>query len=199
MCIAFWSQCRLAELCIDGVFDPQKHPSRNSLRRCGITVTGIKYGSFWAPSTKTSPNGQEILWTDSACPASAVWAIKNHLEINDKLPANAHLFAFEADDGKHYVMRRSWFLDRCNEIWKSAGLPTITGHSFRIGGTTHLLLISVDPFVLMVQGWWKSNAFLEYWRNCEEIIPTLIGFSLQSHSSILTQMNAFKQCLIAHS
>ena len=169
------------------------------LQHSGITATGIKYGSFWAPSTKTSTDRQEILWTDSACLASAIWAIKNHLDVNDKLPTDAHLFAFEGDDSKHYAIKRSWFLDCCNEIWKSAKLPTIMGHSFHIGGTTHLLLIGVDPFVVMVQGWWKSNAFLKYWCNCEEIVPTLIGFSLQSCSSILTRMSAFKQRLIAHS
>ena len=75
----------------------------------------------------------------------------------------------------------------------------MTGHSFRIGGTTHLLLIGVDPFVVMVQGRWKSLAFLEYWWNFEEIIPTMIGLSLDTRSSILSNMLTFKHQLLAHS
>ena len=82
-CVAFWCQCRLAEVCVDNTFDPRLHPTRNALRRLGQTASGIRYGSFWAPVTKTSPCGQEILWTDSACPTSANWAMKNHLKVND--------------------------------------------------------------------------------------------------------------------
>ena len=42
---------------------------------------------------------------------------------------------------------------------------------------THLLLMAIDPFIVMVQGHWKSTAFLEYWRLCEEIVLMFIGFS----------------------
>ena len=50
----------------------------------------------------------------------------------------------------------------------------------------------------MVQGHWKSLAFLEYWWNCEEIIPTIISLSLDTHSSILISMTLFKHCLLVH-
>ena len=63
-------------------------------------------------------------------------------------------------------------------------------------GTTHLLLMGVDPFIVMVQGWWKSAAFLDYWHLCEEIIPTFIGFSHTSKASILSSMASFKHRLI---
>ena len=49
-CIAFWGQCRLAELCIDSVFDPQQHLAQSSLWHCGVTVSSVKYGSLWAPT-----------------------------------------------------------------------------------------------------------------------------------------------------
>ena len=75
------------------------------------------------------------------------------------------------------------------------GLQGTIDHSFHIGGMTHLLLMGVDPFIVMVQGHWKSTAFLDYWCSCEEIIPTFISFSQSSKSSILTTMSSFKQCL----
>jgi len=61
-------------------------------------------------------------------------------------------------------------------VWSNASLPPLSGHSFRIGGTTRMLLLGIDPFIIMAQGHWKSTAFLEYWRLCEEIIPTFISF-----------------------
>ena len=93
-------------------------------------------------------------------------------------------------------MRRQWFIGHCNKVWATCGLSALSGHSFRIGGTTHLLLLGVDPFIVMAQGRWQSTAFLEYWRLCEEIIPTFIGFSLSSHCSLLSTMALFKQCLL---
>ena len=132
-------------------------------------------------------------------PCSVKWAVRNHLEVNHNLPPTVALFAFENELGKHVPMTWSWFMDQCNEVWALSGKQSMTGHSFCIGGTMHLLLIGVDPFVIMVQGHWKSLAFLKYWRNCKEIIPTMIGLSLDTCSLILTSMSSFKCCLLAHS
>jgi len=70
---------------------------------------------------------------------------------------------------------------------------SLSGHSFQISGTTHLLLIGVDTFIVMVQG--RSTACLEYWWLCEEIILTLIGFYLSSRTSVLSTMSVLKQCI----
>jgi len=94
-------------------------------------------------------------------------------------------------------MCKSFFLVRCNEIWLSCGLASLGNHSFHIGSTTHLLLIGVDPFIVMVQGRWKSTAFIKYCHNCEDIVPTFFGFSLSSKTSVLASMSTFKQCLIS--
>jgi len=70
------------------------------------------------------------------------------------------------------------------------------GHGFRIGGTTHLLLLGINPWIIMVQGRWSSQAFLGYWRQCEEILPLFMGFHLQDHASILMTMLSFKSRLL---
>lgn len=49
------------------------------------------------------------------------------------------------------------------------------GHAFRIGGATELLLEGVSPDIVQVQGRWKSQAFLEYWRRIESILPLFIS------------------------
>lgn len=67
-------------------------------------------------------------------------------------------------------------MDRCNEVWKACGLPEMTGHSFRIGGATYLLLLGTHPDVVAMQGGWESRAFLDYWRRIESILPLFIAF-----------------------
>jgi len=96
-------------------------------------------------------------------------------------------------------MKQIWFVETCNEIWLSKGFPPVKDHGFCIGGTTHLLLLRVDPWVVMVQGHWLSQAFLGYWQRCEEVLSLFIGFSLQSCESILTTMTTFKNHLTSKS
>ncbi|KIO05460.1 hypothetical protein M404DRAFT_141343 [Pisolithus tinctorius Marx 270] len=77
-------------------------------------------------------------------------------------------------------MTRPWFLNRCNQIWVSAGFPDMPGHAFRIGGATELLLQGVPPDVVATQGRWKSQAFLDYWHQINSILPLFISSSANS-------------------
>ena len=131
-----------------------------------------------------------LLWTDSHCPCSAVWAFQNHLTINLSIPANAHLLAFETESGSHAPMTQKWFLKWCNEVWALDPLDNLSGHSLGIGRTTHLLLLGVNPFVVMMQGRWSSNTLLEYWRHCEELLPTIIGVTSSSGYSSSSEVKA---------
>lgn len=63
------------------------------------------------------------------------------------------------------------FIGRCNVIWAQFGFPKSTGHSFRIGGTTELLVAGVPPDVVRMMGRWSSDAFLRYWRSLDMIAP----------------------------
>jgi len=194
--VAFWCQCRLAEVTVDNKFNPAIHASCSFPQRSGATASNVKFHSFWAPRMKTHPKGEEIQWTDLRCPCSAEPAFMNHWHINSHVPSSAHIFTFETADGNHAPMCRSWFLSQCNEIWGKDGLDALSGHSFRIGGTTHLLLLGVNPFIVMVQGRWGSLAFLNYWCLCEEILPTFISFSISSKSSLLSNMAVFKSHML---
>ncbi|KAH7926292.1 hypothetical protein BV22DRAFT_983550, partial [Leucogyrophana mollusca] len=98
-----------------------------------------------------------------------VAALDNHLFVN-ALPADAPLFAFSSPSGLRCLTKRK-FLARCNSIWSAAGIPTLSGHSFRIGGTTTLLLSGVSPDVVKAMGRWSSDAFLRYWRSLELVVP----------------------------
>ncbi|TFK16523.1 hypothetical protein FA15DRAFT_607129, partial [Coprinopsis marcescibilis] len=69
-------------------------------------------------------------------------------------------------------LTKSRFLQRCNQIWSCASYPQVTGHSFRIGGTTELLLAGVPPDVVKAMGRWSSDAFLRYWRSLDGFAPS---------------------------
>ena len=139
-CVAFWGQCRLAELTMDGPFDPTKHASRAAWLRDGILSSNIKHGGFQAPKTKTSPRGEDILWTDSKCSCSTLRAFNNHMQISSHVPSSAPLFMYETENGIFAPMKRHYSMDRCTEIWVAKGLEPLSGHAFCIGGTMHLLV-----------------------------------------------------------
>jgi hypothetical protein len=71
----------------------------------------------------------------------------------------------------------SVFLARCNDIWVAQGFPNLPGHAFCIRGATELLLQGVHPDVVSTQGRWSSDAFLEYWRHIDTILPLFIASS----------------------
>jgi len=110
----------------------------------------------------------------------------HHLASNQSVPQNK--FAFETSDSSWSLMKWDWFLARCNEIWLWEGLSSIKGHGFRIGGMSHLLLLGIDLWIVMVQGRWSLQSFLGYWCKCEEIFETFHQLSVQSHESILTKL-----------
>jgi len=55
---------------------------------------------------------------------------KHHLTSNINIPPSAPLFAFKTANRQWAPMKRSWFLERCNEIWAKEGLTSIKGHGF---------------------------------------------------------------------
>lgn len=69
---------------------------------------------------------------------------------------------------------------RCDDIWKKSGMSSIKGHAFRMGGATELLLWGIHPDIVQVQGYWKSQAFLEYWRKTETVLPLFITNSFRT-------------------
>jgi hypothetical protein len=56
-----------------------------------------------------------------------------------------------------------------NVIWAERNLGCVTGHAFRISGTTELLRRDVPPDMVRVAGRWASDRFLRYWRKHTEV------------------------------
>lgn len=178
-CTAFWCCRRLEELVIPspGKFDPIKHMSKSAPFKSASIPGNKSYYVIHAPWSKTTKfAGVDIIATENDDPTSPVQAIAHHMRCNSRVPSQAPFFAYSTDSGKGWApMTRSWFLDRCNAVWDEAGLERMTGHSFRIGGATELLLRGTAPDIVQIQGSWRSRAFLEYWRKIDSILPLFIS------------------------
>ncbi|KAJ6562871.1 DNA breaking-rejoining enzyme [Mycena vulgaris] len=182
-----WRDCaRIGEILIDSPskFDPTRNVTRGCPKKRGVASNEHKFLRFKVPWTKTKrAAGDWITSTETFDNVDAVSALEHHLAVNSTVPDTAPLFAYTSRSGWAHLTRAD-FMGRCNDIWMAAGMGALNGHGYRIGGTTHLLLHGVDPWIVMKQGRWTSAAFLLYWRNVEEILPLFIGDSLDTFTSL---------------
>jgi len=135
---------------------------------------GAHSASFDIPWTKSSKElGATVILTarHHGNPLCPVAAFKNHLDINFSIPASSTLFAYTSSSGKPKNLLKHDFLCFVTNVWSSAMLAHVLGHSFRIGGAVELLLAGVPPEIVAATGGWTSLAFLLYWRCMDEILP----------------------------
>ena len=171
---------RLGELLIPSQngFDPKKHVAWGAGVRFRDLRGGAQYAVLHVPWTKTTKaEGADVILTANNDPTTPEAAMRHHLDTNAVVPGEAPMFGFETAKGGWAPMTRDWFLGRCNEVWLGAGLEGLSGHCFRIGGATELLLWGTHPDIVATLGSWKSRAFLEYWRKVESILPLFISKS----------------------
>jgi hypothetical protein len=175
---AFWGCRRLGELTVPSYkkFDLKFHVIHGAEARDVMARNSAAATVIHIPWTKSScKKGGQLTLTaraDEFCPKAA---FRNHMLVNKHVPPHTPLFAFDAGNGAWSPMAKSWFLRCCDLIWKNASLLRVFGHSFRIGGSTELLLAGVAPEIVAALGGWTSLAFLLYWRKIEHIIPMNIG------------------------
>jgi hypothetical protein len=168
---AFWGQCRLGELLpissnpIPSTPLPTRSGFKRSLRNPLSCIIRL-------PCTKTHRHGQDVVLVDQRADINPITLLKRHLRIND-IPNDTHLFSYTSTNG-FTPLTKSLFLRRCNEIWQILGYPRTSGHCFRIGGTTELLIAGTPPDVVKATGRWSSDSFLRYWRSLDEIAPMYV-------------------------
>ena len=165
---AFWGQCRLGELLPSNLspsstaFLPVRSGFRRSLRNPHSCILHL-------PRTKTHSHGQDVVLVEQHATIDPISLLKRHLRINN-IPNDAYIFSFRTDQGLT-PLTKSFFLRRCNEIWHPLSYPKTTGHCFRIGGTTELLVAGTPPDVVKAMGCWSSDSFMRYWRALDDIAP----------------------------
>ncbi|KAF9443409.1 hypothetical protein P691DRAFT_613590, partial [Macrolepiota fuliginosa MF-IS2] len=167
-CMAFWGQCRLGKLIPISTthFTNRLFPSWNSIQ---YSPNNHCTRVLHLPATKTNCQGQDIALVQQCGPTNPIKIMSLHTQINKSTPSMP-LFSIKRQYDT-LILTKKIFLNQCNQIWKGAGYTTFTGHSFRIRGTTHLLLSRVPPNVIKAMGHWLSNAFLRYWRAVDLIMP----------------------------
>lgn len=172
---SFWAQLRLGEALADSKskpYDFARLPAGKSLKLrhdAGGLPSQIT-SALWLPSTKCARAG-EWVWLARHHNDPSL-ALQEHLRVN-RIGPDDPLFAYRHDTtGVLTVLTRGAFLSRLNEIWLAAGMQRVTGHCFRIGGTTALLRAGVEPDVVKIAGRWKSDSFLRYWRAVDSIIAS---------------------------
>lgn len=166
---AFWGQLRLGE-----ILSPweSSYPSAHITCRLHLSDPINSNGSrkLHLPFTKVRKNkGEEVILCRQRDSSDPIVAIEHHLRFSILSP-NHPLFSYALSSGFACLTRRK-FLARCNSIWVHAGFKAVTGHSFRIGGTTEMLLSGVPPDVVKALGRWSSDSFLRYWRSLELLAP----------------------------
>jgi hypothetical protein len=94
-------------------------------------------------------------------------------------------------------MTKTWFMKHCTQIWDAARILRAFGHSFRIGGSTELLLAGVLPDIVATLGGWTSLAFLLYWCKIEHIVPMHVGKAYDKNK-LDEVTKAFEAFRVAH-
>ncbi|GBE89495.1 hypothetical protein SCP_1601570 [Sparassis crispa] len=189
---AFWTQSRLGELFTKNrsTFDPRRVPARSHLSPPS-TLNGSR--TLFYPYTKMKRYaGDKSSVTRQLGKSNPIESLRIHLARNHAAN-DSPLFSFFTRTGDLVCLTKRHFLTVCNRIWKSHDIPHTTGHSFRIGGTTELLMKGVDPNVVKIMGRWSSNAFLRYWRQLEIIIPHHAQLLGTSFTSFLTMNTVSKR------
>lgn len=168
-CVAFWTQSRLGELLSTHA---NKWDKLRTLRRSHVGEPLTAHGTrkLHYPWTKTKGLEGDISFINRQLgPTDPIAALENHLSIND-VSIDLPLFSFKVPSGWMCLTKKR-LLMLCNCVWERHGIPRITGHSFRIGGTTELLKAGIDPSIVKMAGRWSSDSFLRYWRQIDIIIP----------------------------
>ncbi|KAJ7699686.1 hypothetical protein B0H16DRAFT_1668785 [Mycena metata] len=165
-CCSLWGQLCLGEILSD---TQSKYTTGHIPLASDLKPPSTPAGSHvrHLPWTKTSRSrGKDaMLWRQSG-PSDPIGAVENHITVNT-LPAHAPLFSHRNAKGASVCLTRKKFLKHCNEIWRRHGFPAFTDHSFRIRGTTELLLAGVNPDIVQAMGRWLLDSFKVYWRRLD--------------------------------
>jgi hypothetical protein len=177
---AFWGCRRLGELIIKSssdfdlfqtvCLDAHIHFSSQNDREV------ISISLPWTKSTGI--RGGLLIITETADLICPVAAFKNHIAVNkltlSKSGSSIPLFSFLSSSTLS-PLTKSLFFSITSSAFSQTGLDPVHGHSYRIGGTVHLLMQGVQPEIIAKLGGWSSLCFLIYWRRLEQVIPLQIS------------------------
>jgi len=168
---AFYGQLRLGEIL--STHQDRTHKRANAIpavKHLTPPSSARTTATLLLPSTKTSQcRGDTIILPKQSGPLDPLAALQYHIRRN-RLSPECSLASYRSTSSTSVsTLTVKLFMGRCNQIWGQYGYAKYTGHSFRIGGTTHYLIARVDPQVVKAMGRWKSDAFQKYWRSLDAL------------------------------
>jgi hypothetical protein len=144
-------------------FNPHRHATFANIAESTAANGACNLHLPWSKTQKA--RGDDVWIPRQEAPLDPIHAIHKHF-IKNKLDTHHPIAAYRDAYNNIITLTRSRFVRRINEILRTAkkGYPRISGHCFRIGGTTFYLVSGVPPDMVKKFGRWRSQAFLEYWR-----------------------------------
>ncbi|KAF8227796.1 hypothetical protein L208DRAFT_1294991 [Tricholoma matsutake] len=164
--LSFFSQ-----LCSGKLLPPTQHLEKFNPRRWAtfsdIAESTAQNGAcnLHLPRSKTQKARGDNVWIPhQEVPLDPIHAIHKHY-IKNKIDLEHPIATYRNTHNRLVTLTRSKFIHRVNQIlWATnKGYPHVTGHCFRIGGTTFYLVSGIPPDMVRKFGRWRSQAFLEYW------------------------------------
>ena len=173
--VTFYSVARLGEFTVPAIskFQPTQHITRAHCTRA-LDHNDTMILSFNLPTTKCSRSGETTQCARLKHLTDPIGWLDNHLRINNPGP-NDHLFAWKHPKTGLRPLTKTEVTKRIHQITAQHSLPDIKGHSFRIGGTLHYLLLGTPFDVVKTMGRWSGDSFTRYLRKHALILsPYLI-------------------------
>ena len=174
--IAFYDLAHLEEL-----IQPSSNPTHNTLYINNIAIHSEANPPcvlIQLPMAKTRnsafPDILVIHQTfDDLCLIKIISSyIKARLALNLRTDPQ-YLFSYK--DGS--LANKRWFLQKLNEIFPHKHL---SGHGFRVGGITELILRGLPPYIVQLAGRWSSDTFEEYIRRHPLVLNAYVVATYQS-------------------
>ncbi|KAI5984555.1 hypothetical protein EDC04DRAFT_2873860 [Pisolithus marmoratus] len=159
--IVFYSMACLGEFTVQSIkqFNPLKHITRMHVMHLH-DPNGLPVTRFHIPWTKTSTAGE-----DAQC--APVEGVTNPIRLNPADP-NAHLFAWKHPTSGMCPLSRSEVIRCITTLTVALNLPNFKGHSLRIRGMLHYLLLKMI-------GRWARNSFTLYLRQHAMILAPYLN------------------------
>ena len=164
--LSFFCQLRSGEILTPkqdlSKFNPQHHATFAHIAESTAENGACNLHLPWLKTQKA--RGDDVWIPRQEALLDPIHAIHKHF-IKNRLEINHPITAYQDNNDNIVTLTRSKFVCRVNGILKASnkGYPCITGHCFRIGGTTFYLVSGVPPDMVKKFGQWRSQAFLEYW------------------------------------
>lgn len=165
--LAFFCQLRIGEILPPkqniNEFNPHRHATFSHIAESTSQNGACNLHLPWSKTQKA--RGDDVWIPRQEAPLDPIHAIHKHF-IKNRLRRSHPIAAYRDANNNIVTLTRSKYIQRINNILKATkkGYPRITGHCFRIGGTTFYLVSGVPPDMVKKFGRWRSQAFLEYWR-----------------------------------